>query len=187
VKTCALNLPGEWRQSDHCRRRIEGREDALAGFRVNIRCLGPLLLPVLVRATQTGRQANSQIVRETTGKPPGSNYEESRVPPCTLPAALAGGGQRGRTPEACRRRRSEIVELFRANGYGRSPGRPDERREPEAGHAQSRAFGARGGAVSILLRLAGLLADARQPVDWTSSSDPVRLEAPSRRTWPAAV
>lgn len=95
---------------------------------VAIALLFPLLLPVLVRTTQTGWQANPRIVSETTEKQSGFNYEESRVPPYTLPDTLVSGGQRVRTPEEWRRRRTEILELFRANVYGRSPGRPERLR-----------------------------------------------------------
>jgi hypothetical protein len=85
-----------------------------------------LLLPALVlSAAQAGWVANPQTVRETTAKQPGFNYEESRVSPYTLPDPLVAGGSQVRTPDAWRSRRAEILELFRANVYGRSPGRPE--------------------------------------------------------------
>jgi (4-O-methyl)-D-glucuronate---lignin esterase len=87
---------------------------------------GLLLLPALVlSAAQAGWLANPQTVRETAAKQPGFNYEESRVAPYTLPDPLVAGGTRVRTAEAWRSRRTEILDLFRANVYGRSPGRPE--------------------------------------------------------------
>jgi hypothetical protein len=88
-----------------------------------------LLLPTLaVAATQAGWVANPQTVRETAAKQPGFNYEESRVAPYALPDPLVTGGRPVRTPEEWRARRAEILELFRANVYGRSPGRPENLR-----------------------------------------------------------
>ncbi len=56
-------------------------------------------------------------------EPPGTNYDESRVPPYTLPDPLRlSDGRAVADAEAWRRlRRPEILELFRANVYGRTP------------------------------------------------------------------
>ena len=56
---------------------------------------------------------------------PPVNEDESRVPPYTLPDPLvAGDGSRVSDAQAWRqRRRPEILELFRANVYGRTPER----------------------------------------------------------------
>lgn len=92
-------------------------------FRV-IFCL--LLLPaLLLSATQAGWVANPQTVRETAAKQPGFNYEESRISSYALPDPLVTGGRRIRTPDEWHSRRAEILELFRSNVYGRSPGRPE--------------------------------------------------------------
>ena len=72
----------------------------------------PFLVPLLLCAMQTGWQANPQIVRGTSAKQPEFNYEESRVPPYTLPDPLTGAGARVRTPDEWRKRRAEILELF---------------------------------------------------------------------------
>lgn len=58
--------------------------------------------------------------------PPGTNYDETRVPPYRLPDPLrfAGGGP-VRTASEWRRRRAEILRLFEEEIYGRTPeGRP---------------------------------------------------------------
>ena len=82
------------------------------------------LVGLLLYAAQGGWQANPQIVRETAAKQPAFNYEEARVPPYTLPELFPGAGATVTTPDGWRERRGEILELFRANVYGRSPGRP---------------------------------------------------------------
>ncbi len=70
------------------------------------------LLPLLLAAADAGEQAN---------------YDESKVPPYTLPDPLVlANGQRVADAETWRtRRRPEILELFRTHVYGRSPGRPE--------------------------------------------------------------
>ncbi len=83
---------------------------------------------LLLSVTQAGWQANPQIVRDTASKQPGFNYDESRVPPYTLPELLPRAGANTWTPEEWRKQRSAILELFRANVYGESPGRPERLR-----------------------------------------------------------
>ncbi len=82
------------------------------------------LVPLLLWAAQAGWQANPQVVRDTAAKQPAFNYEEARVPPYTLPALLPRAGATITTPDGWRKRRAELLELFRDNVYGRSPGRP---------------------------------------------------------------
>ncbi len=84
-----------------------------------------LLVPLTFFVAQTGWQANPQVVRETTQKQPGFNYEESLVPAYTLPDPLNTGRTRIRTPQEWQTRRSAILEQFRSHVYGRSPGRPE--------------------------------------------------------------
>jgi len=84
-----------------------------------------ILVSLLFVTPQAGWQANTQVVRDTAAKQPAFNYEEARVPAFTLPDPLAGAGARVRTPDQWRKRRTEILELFRDNVYGRSPGRPE--------------------------------------------------------------
>jgi hypothetical protein len=59
--------------------------------------------------------------------PPGTNYDESKVPPYTLPNPLVlASGEKVADAEAWRaKRRPEILELFRTHMYGRSPGKPE--------------------------------------------------------------
>jgi hypothetical protein len=60
------------------------------------------------------------------GQPPGVNYDEAKVPKYTLPdPLLMQNGERVRDAETWfKRRRPEILELFRSQVYGRSPERP---------------------------------------------------------------
>jgi hypothetical protein len=59
-------------------------------------------------------------------QPAPPNYDESKVPSYTLPDPLVlNGGKEVRSAAKWRlKRRGEILELFRTNVYGRSPGRP---------------------------------------------------------------
>jgi hypothetical protein len=84
-----------------------------------------ILVSLLFLTPQAGWQANPQVVRDTAAKQPAFNYEESRVPPYTLPDPLAGAAAKVQTPDEWRKRRTQILELFRDNVYGRSPGRPE--------------------------------------------------------------
>lgn len=60
-------------------------------------------------------------------QPKGVNYDESRVPKYTLPDPLVfSDGRRVTDAETwMKKRRPEILELFRREVYGRSPGRPE--------------------------------------------------------------
>ncbi len=60
------------------------------------------------------------------GQSPGANYDEAKVPKYTLPDPLVmQNGERVRDAETWfKRRRPEILELFRSQVYGRSPERP---------------------------------------------------------------
>jgi hypothetical protein len=88
----------------------------------------PTLMGVVVAlvATQAGGwTARAEVVERAAKQQPGFNYDESRVGPYTLPDPLAGKGPRVTSVETWRARRAEIADLFRANVYGRSPGRPE--------------------------------------------------------------
>jgi hypothetical protein len=80
---------------------------------------------VSAAAFQQGWQARPEAVANAARQQPGFNYDESRVGDYTLPDPLAGRASKVATPVAWRARRAEILELFRANVYGRSPGRPE--------------------------------------------------------------
>ena len=59
---------------------------------------------------------------------PGINYNESKVPPYTLPNPLVmANGQRVTSARMwMKQRRPQLLRLFEENVYGRSPGRPPE-------------------------------------------------------------
>ena len=84
-----------------------------------------LCLPLLLLAQGGGWRANSDLVAREGARRPDTNYEESRVPPYTLPDLLAAGNRPITTPEQWTPRREEILGLFRDTVYGRSPGRPE--------------------------------------------------------------
>lgn len=55
------------------------------------------------------------------------NYDESKVPEYTLPDPLKfENGEPVRNAEDWKKRRAELLELFREHVYGRSPGRPED-------------------------------------------------------------
>jgi hypothetical protein len=84
-----------------------------------------LCLPAAVIAQGSGWRARPDVVARASPQRPEFNYEESRVPPYTLPDLLAGRSGPITTPAGWTPRREEIVGLFRDNVYGRSPGRPE--------------------------------------------------------------
>ena len=86
-----------------------------------------LLVATAARA-QGGWQPDPEVVRKAAADQPRFNYDEAKVGDYALPALLPGRGAPIRTPEAWAPRRAEILELFRANVYGRSPGRPQSLR-----------------------------------------------------------
>lgn len=87
--------------------------------------LGILAQVAMAVAQGTGWQARSESVAQAAKQQPGFNYDESRVEPYTPTDPLASKGTRVTSPETWRTRRAEILDLFRANVYGRSPGRPE--------------------------------------------------------------
>ncbi len=78
-------------------------------------------------AAQTpGWEADPEVVERSRGSGTDFNYDESRVPEYSLPDPLETmDGATVSSPPAWDARRTEILELFRANVYGRSPGTPD--------------------------------------------------------------
>ncbi len=67
-------------------------------------------------------------VGTTLAQAPDVNYDESKVPDYTLPDPLLGKDGQPITDAAVwnKSRRPEILELFREQMYGRSPGRPKD-------------------------------------------------------------
>jgi hypothetical protein len=83
--------------------------------------------PIAVAAERTGWTADPTLVAQLQKRKPERMVDESKVPPYVLPDALrrADGG-RVTNPQQWRQRRAEILELFRSEMFGRSPGRPQE-------------------------------------------------------------
>jgi hypothetical protein len=84
----------------------------------------PLLVATVGLARADGWKANPAVVASATHGRPGTNFDEAAVPSYTLPAVLPAGANI-RTPEAWRARRADILDLFRDDVYGWSPGRPE--------------------------------------------------------------
>jgi hypothetical protein len=68
------------------------------------------------------------VVQRTATSQPGFNYDEARVGTYTLPDPLRLGDGTVATRSTWPSRRSEILELFRDNVYGRRPGKPESLR-----------------------------------------------------------
>ena len=88
------------------------------------------LTAVGLAARQDGWQARADLVQQLTAKAqPGINYDEVRVGSYSVPDVLkTKSGNVVRSTSAWRARRAEILELFRENVYGRSPGKPERLR-----------------------------------------------------------
>ncbi len=106
---------------------------------------------VLFVVTATGRAVAAPATSE-----PAVNYDESKVPKYTLPDPLVmRNGEkvtdaRGWTT----RRRPELLELFRTQVYGRSPGRPKEMTF-EVFESDARAFGGAATRKQVAVRFTG--------------------------------
>ena len=68
------------------------------------------------------------VASVASAQPPGTNYDESKVPEYTLPDPLVtGGGEKVAGAKTWReKRRPEILQLFEEHVYGRSPERPSQ-------------------------------------------------------------
>jgi (4-O-methyl)-D-glucuronate---lignin esterase len=84
------------------------------------------LLGITSLAAQEAWQAKPDVVAATTKRLPQFNFDESAVKPYQLPDVMGTG--RVRSQADWKRRRGEILELYRANVYGRSPGKPQKLR-----------------------------------------------------------
>jgi predicted phosphodiesterase len=80
-----------------------------------------IALPIAVAAQSVAWQANPEVVRRVSQQQAGFNYDEAQVGSYTLPDPLATSAGRVRSADEWRKRRAEILELFRANVYGRGP------------------------------------------------------------------
>jgi hypothetical protein len=83
-----------------------------------------LILAAVAGAQETGWRANPDVVARTAKRLAQFNFEEARVGPYELPDLLG----RARTAAEWKARRAEILEHFRANVYGRRPGKPQRLR-----------------------------------------------------------
>ncbi|MEO7274521.1 MAG: prolyl oligopeptidase family serine peptidase [Vicinamibacterales bacterium] len=81
---------------------------------------------MLLVGQAAGWRPNPDVVaRATAQEKRDVNFDDAGVPPYTLPDVLGRGAGRAATRAAWAARRAEILELFRTNVYGRSPGRPE--------------------------------------------------------------
>jgi hypothetical protein len=92
--------------------------------------MGTRIAAVLAIAAATAMQgggwhAKPEAVAHAAQQQPGFNYDEARVGTYMLPDPLLANGRQVRSPQAWRARRAQILDLFRDNVYGRSPGRPE--------------------------------------------------------------
>lgn len=103
------------------------------------------------------------------------NYDESKVPPYVLPDPLRfEDGRNVRNARDWRRRRAEVLELFREHMYGHSPGRPRGQRF-EVRNEEAQALGGRAQRREIRVWLTG-----REDGPWID----VLLYVPSGATRP---
>ena len=79
----------------------------------------------LTAAQGRGWHARPDAMAQAAKQQPGFNYDESRVEPYMLPDLLASKGSKVTSALTWPARRAEILELFRANVYGRSPSKPE--------------------------------------------------------------
>lgn len=160
-----------------------------------------LCLPAALLAQGGGWRANPDLVARLAARRADVNYDESRVPPYTLPDLLAARKGPVATPADWTARREEILGLFRDTVYGRSPGRPEHldfsviEENPRAmdGAATLRriAIASRQGQRSHRFELALFLPNrpGRAPVFLFINNRPASLTDPTRKEksgfWPA--
>lgn len=88
--------------------------------------LCPLLSLHTLGADSPGWSANPETVALRSEQRPEFNYKEENVPDFTLPNLLeTPEGDPITTPEAWEKQRENLLEIFREDVYGRSPGLPD--------------------------------------------------------------
>lgn len=155
-------------------------------------------------ARQSGWQANPDLVAQLAAKQPAINYEETKVGSYSLPELLtSASGEAVRTKKAWAARRAQILELFRENVYGRSPGKPDRLRfeviEHQTDAMSGRAILKRVAVISsqagrehrfeLTLFLPAAARGRRVPVFLLLNNRPVTNTDPTRREqsgfWPA--
>ena len=100
----------------------------MSGTSLRIAFLVPVLVAHIGSAAE--RFVPDPALAEKFGKRrPGTIYDEAKLPAYVLPDALRmSDGSVVKSPQQWRARRAEILEMFRGQMYGRSPGRPQELR-----------------------------------------------------------
>jgi hypothetical protein len=83
-----------------------------------------LVATIALAAQEAGWRANPEVVARTAKQRPEFNYDEASIKPFELPDPLKTAAGRVRATHQWRARRAAILELFRTNVYGRSPGKP---------------------------------------------------------------
>lgn len=101
----------------------------MTAVRCAVGLMGSVFLATALFAQGTGWRADPEVVARASKEGPQVNYDEEKVKPFELPdPLLLASGERVRTADEWRTRRAEILELFRANMYGRRPGKPQQLR-----------------------------------------------------------
>ena len=86
--------------------------------------IGGLSVTAAVAPLPQGWRANPEIVAREAESRPEFNYDESKVPPYSLPPIF--GASALKSPAEWPPRRAAILERFRENVYGRSPAGPEQ-------------------------------------------------------------
>jgi hypothetical protein len=81
---------------------------------------------IAMMAQGSGWHAKPEAIAQAEKAQPGFNYDESRIEPYTLPDPLAYKDAKVASALKWPPRRAEILDLFRDNVYGRSPGKPEK-------------------------------------------------------------
>src|SRR5580765_2517612 len=85
-----------------------------------------VIAPVVIATAGAQWHARPEAIAQANKQQPGFNYDESRVESYTLPDLLVWiEGGKVNSPSTWREQRADILNLFRTNVYGRSPGRPE--------------------------------------------------------------
>ena len=85
-------------------------------------------LSLAVAGQGGGWHAKPDVVTSASAQQPGINFDESKVGTYQLPPLLQGRTGKVTTSDAWRARRTEILNLFREQVYGRTFGRPEHLR-----------------------------------------------------------
>jgi hypothetical protein len=81
-----------------------------------------------ISAQDSGWHANPDVVARTARRQPQFNFDEAQVTPYELPDLFVRRARLQSRQDPWKARRAEILEVFRANVYGRRPGKPQQLR-----------------------------------------------------------